>query len=499
VATVGDKVTDTIVNALGKGIEGAADKHKERLGALVKPLVQSYLASLPEDHPTKKALASFESNSSFTDILAWVIGFIPGIVMIVMALGEPYQEEGRQWAHSSNPLKIASPSTLVQAELLTRPTSPPIDEHLQKLGYGVTQRDIMRKALTRPLEDQAALAAAGRGLMGEAELNNALLRLGYTPQSVTALKALWFRLPPVQDLIRMAVKEAFTPEIAEKFGQYADLPAKFLDLAAKVGLNAEVAGWYWASHWELPSTTQGYEMLHRGVIKEEELDLLLRAQDVMPWWRDKLKAVAYSPLTRVDVRRMYHLGVLTEAQVVQAYKALGYDQANAEKLLEFTKAYYGPEDEDPEEEDREWTKSEILDGYRKGVITQAEARTALLEMGYNDAKISFYVAREEYKAVQTRKDAYVSRWKSLYVEGIASADEVSTGLQDVGVTSSEVNELLALWYLERLQKVAKPTRADLNRMLKKGIITESQWTQQMQMMGYAEQYIQWYLADAQGE
>jgi hypothetical protein len=240
-------------------------------------------------------------------------------------------------------------------------------------------------------------------------------------------------------------------------------------------------------------------MLHRGVIKEEELDLLLRAQDVMPWWRDKLKAIAFNPLTRVDVRRMYQLGVLDEPGVIRAYKELGYNDENSQRMLEFTKVYYGPEDETGEEEDRDWTKAEILDGYRKKIISTDQARTALREMSYNEAKIDFFLAREDLKAVQTRKEAYIDRWHSLYIEGIASADEVSNSLVDVGVTKAEVDELLPLWYLERIQRVAKPTRAELNRFLKKGIITETAWRQELQLMGYIDQYIEWYLADAQAE
>jgi hypothetical protein len=268
-----------------------------------------------------------------------------------------------------------------------------------------------------------------------------------------------------------------------------------VELAAQVGLSAEVAGWYWASHWELPSTSQGYEMLHRGVIKEEELDLLLRAQDVMPWWRDKLKAVAYSPLTRVDVRRMYQLGVITEAQVVQAYKDLGYNQANAEKLLEFTKVYYGPEDETGEEADREWTKAEILEGYRKKIITADQTRMALREMSYNETKIDFYLAREDLKAEQTRKEAYTDRWHSLYINGVASADDVTANLSALGLPTEEIDELLSLWHLERLQAVQRPTKAERTKWLKAGIITESTWTAEMQLDGYSDRYISWYLAE----
>ena len=34
-------------------------------------------------------------------------------------------------------------------------------------------------------------------------------------------------------------------------------------------------------------------MLHRGLINEGDLDLLLRSLDVMPYWRDRLKGIAY--------------------------------------------------------------------------------------------------------------------------------------------------------------------------------------------------------------
>ncbi|GAH79863.1 unnamed protein product, partial [marine sediment metagenome] len=74
--------------------------------------------------------------------------------------------------------------------------------------------------------------------------------------------------------------------------------------AGKKGLSKEWSERYWAAHWNLPSPQQGFEMLHRGVINVSELNMLLRALDVMPFWRDKLTAIAFRRLTRVDIRRM---------------------------------------------------------------------------------------------------------------------------------------------------------------------------------------------------
>ena len=494
-ATLGEKVTETIVTAIGRGLEGGADKHKARLGELVKPLVQEYLQTLPADHPMKSELSSFESNTGVMDIVAWVIGLIPGIVMMILALADPYAEEGRQWAASSNPNKLAPAAQQALAQIRGHGEELHTTNSLLRLGYATRQRDVFLAATRQLLPPDEVREATLRGIPFGESADAYLAKYGFTPAEISAMKALWQRIPPVQDLIRMAVREAFTPDIAEKFGQYADFPADVATYAAQQGLAAEWAKRYWAAHWDLPSVTQGFEMLHRGVINQETLDMLLRAQDVMPYWRDKLTAIAYNPLTRVDVRRMYHLEVLDDAGVTKAYRELGYSAENAARLLEFTKVYYGPEDEDPEEEDRAWTKAEILDGYRKRILTADQARTALREMGYPEDKANWYLAREDLKAAQSLKDAYVTRWRNLYINGVASADEVNTNLTALGMTEAELGELLPLWHLDKIMAVQRPTKAELTRWLKAGIITEAAWAAEMQLYGYSERHISWYLAE----
>jgi hypothetical protein len=146
-------------------------------------------------------------------------------------------------------------------------------------------------------------------------LDRELRKIGIHPSYNALYKELAYQIPPVADIITMAVREAFTPEIAARFGQYQDLPPDFVQWVGKKGLSREWAERYWAAHWSLPSPQQGFEMLHRNIISKEELQLLLRALDIMPFWRDKLIQSAYEPLTRIDTRRMYQLGVLNEPQV----------------------------------------------------------------------------------------------------------------------------------------------------------------------------------------
>jgi hypothetical protein len=514
-ATLGDKVTQTIVGAGAGAVNAVGNSIHANVKGDLAIYVAAELDKLPADHPLRPHVGDEGITSKLVDFVMSIGVYFIGILQSIWIIGEPVAEDTRAAVWASHMSRKLSVQELINAWKMGMLTDQQLDDGLRDRGYSPDKRralyDVYSKRLGEDdirrlaLRQYVSPAMQVRGVLGGEttlpgrpfDADKALEHAGYHVDDLGLVKAAWEFLPGVQDVIRMAVKEVFSPEIAAKFQQYADLPPKFVEMAAKQGLSAEVAGWYWAAHWDLPSTTQGYEMLHRGVIKEEELDLLLRAQDVMPWWRDKLKAIAYSPLTRVDVRRMYQLGVLDEPGVVQAYKNLGYNQANADKLLEFTKVYYGPEDETGEEADRDWTKAEILDGYRKKIITTDQARLALREMSYAEAKIDFFLAREDLKAVQTRKQAYLDRWHSLYINGIAGAQDVYTNLQALGITEGEIDELLPLWNLEQVQTVTRPTKAERLKWFKSGIISQATWESELRLDGYSDAYIAMYLADSQ--
>jgi hypothetical protein len=325
-----------------------------------------------------------------------------------------------------------------------------------------------------------------------------LHEIGWDDERIEVYKTLAHLIPGAADLIRMAVREVFTPEIVEKYGQMEDFPEDFKKWAEKVGLSEEWAKNYWAAHWDLPSVSQGFEMLHRGIISYDDLKTLLRTLDVMPYWRDKMIKMAYSPYTRVDVRRMYKEGVIDEAGVKRTYLDLGYDDEHAQNLTDFTiKTYARPEDavEDEEEKIRELTRADICDGYKRGLFTAAEATELLAKLAYTPESIQFYLDREDLKKDQSLRDAYATNYRQLFVIGLKDADTVISEMVALGFSAGEVNEYLRLWGVEKLRRVAKPSRTDLARFLKKEIITVETWRQSMADLGYGDKYIDWYLAD----
>jgi hypothetical protein len=222
----------------------------------------------------------------------------------------------------------------------------------------------------------------------------------------------------------------------------------------------------------------------------------------MPFWRDKLIKMAYAPYTRVDIRRMYKLGILDEKGVKQTYLDLGYDDEHATNLTKFTIAYYASPTTDEEDlvdeenaKNRDLTLADICNGYNRAMLTREEATTALAALGYNPTQIDFYLDYEDYKRDKDLKNAYTSNYHDLYVTGILDDADVKSALTTLGLGGAEVDQLLKLWYIERIRRAERPSRTDLNRFLRKEIITEERWQVEMAKLGYSDEYIGWYLQD----
>ncbi|GAI47954.1 unnamed protein product, partial [marine sediment metagenome] len=79
--------------------------------------------------------------------------------------------------------------------------------------------------LTKP-SSQDIIAYQLRREPALAGLAAELRKIGIHPNYHSLYRELAYVIPPVADIITMAVREAFTPEIAERFGQYEDYPVK---------------------------------------------------------------------------------------------------------------------------------------------------------------------------------------------------------------------------------------------------------------------------------
>ena len=324
--------------------------------------------------------------------------------------------------------------------------------------------------------------------LSEGDFKDRVSQFGYDEEQVNEIEKLTHRIPGPGDLISMAVREAFRPAIVSEYKYLAEFPDEFAEWMEKQGFDKEWAEKWWIAHWRLPSLTMAYDMFHRRIITEEDMERLFAVSDIAPFWRPKLKEAAYRPLTRVDVRRMYGLGVLDESAVYNSYLDLGYSPDNAAYMTEFTIKY-------TTETERDATKTDILRAYSEGVISRGTAKTYLIELGYSETWAEYYLELEDLKKERGLLSVEISLLKSQYIEGIISRTDVYEALGKWNLPDAQIRTLLASWDLAKERMITIPSVGQLEAFLKQEIISEGQYRELMEKRHYPPETVSYFLQE----
>lgn len=379
---------------------------------------------------------------------------------------------------------------LVQGELMHETE---IEKILDLISMGDIHPDYAQTyldaVLTKP-STQDIIAYELRQDNALANLDSQLRKVGVHPAFLDVYKTLALPIPPIADIITMAVREAFTPSIAAQFGQYEDYPSELTEWGKRKGLTEEWTQRYWAAHWSLPSPQQGFEMLHRGIIDNTTLNNLLRALDVMPFWRDKLTQIAFRPLTRVDVRRMYKEGVLDEKGVYDAYKQHGYSDDNAERMTEFTiKQTLASLSK--------FTSGDIVKAFSKRMIDRGTATSLLRDIGIRSEDASYIIGTAEYKREWEFVDDQIAGIRNLYKKRVYDENQARDNLAKLNLPADQINVLMQQWYYEKAEALdATWTTAQTIKFLKRELITQDRARQELNLLGYNDERANMYIKDA---
>ena len=365
--------------------------------------------------------------------------------------------------------------------------------NLQRAGLSEQKINQLVEIMHQPLPLIELIEAWRRELITTMQFDQALRENSLAPESIELVKELAYRLPPVQDLITMSVREVFSPEIAEEFGQFDDIPPAYLKWAKQAGLSEEWATNYWAAHWTLPSIQMGFEMLHRGVIDEDQLDKLMIALDIMPGWRDDLKAISYSPFTRVDIRRMYALGVLDREQVYNAYKDIGYNFEKAAQLTEFTIRYTEAQTKTVKTRERDLSKSDVIGLFNDGVIDKTTTINYLVELGYSQDEAFVLVTREEIQDERRERKEEINLIIDQAKIKVLSYEQAQDRLAALDLSPTESKKATNALVRATEARTRTPSKADLDNWLSLGLLSRNDYEEEMRALGYPDKYIDLYM------
>ncbi len=437
---------------------------------------------LPQN--VKSRLGDFKNDPTITNALilalysiAFDIGLLSGYILAV----------GKEASHRAN--KEIAPElpdigTLLSVYQRYDQDRKVVLEKARELGYDDKEIELFLKAIL-PMHDPYNLRDMFlRGIISKDEHDLRLYQQGWDTKQIEQIRSLYPYIPNPPDLVRMAVREAWAEDYAQKWGSDKDYPKEFEQWAGKQGMSPYWSQRFWRAHWEIPSSMQGFEMLQRGVITRPELEQLLKAMDIMPGWREKLLQISFLPLTRVDVRRMYQVGVLTREEVFQSYKELGYDNKNAERMTEFTVRYTS-------EAERDLTKADILAVYQRGMVDYESTKALLVNMGYDPNEADVLIAKIDYDLAKKEKDTILKNIAKAYKKGILSATDVYSRTSQIGMERIETERLILQWDLETQDSYTAISRIDLDKLFKAKKIDETTYRQELTNMLYAQKHIEW--------
>lgn len=324
-----------------------------------------------------------------------------------------------------------------------------------------------------------------RELMSTNNYYEVMSKLGYNEIYSKLINQVADYYPSPQDFIQFAVRETFDPAQVAANGYDKNFPTQIIPYAKKAGMSEEWLKHYWRAHWQLPSPQMGFDMLHRGEITEQQLRELLITADYAPGWIERLMNISYNTLTRVDARRLYADGVLTDETYKKELQAMGYDEHRAQLLLDWTKI-------DMRATDKDLTKTQMLDAYELGLNSREKTIEYLIAIGYDSDESDLILALEDRKKELDNIKASIETISYQYVKGRLPIAAVRTKFTDLGVPSNRLEYYITKAEQAKDKVVRLPSKEDLIKWYKANRIDENKFTSEMKLLGFAQEYIDLY-------
>ncbi len=411
-----------------------------------------------------------------------------GMMGLILGIYPPLLEGYQQFAFNLTPNKLPDLGTAVEMRYRKEIGDGAYKSIFKKSGIKNEYADNIYAMSKQLLSVGEYLTLWRRNEISDTELTDYLEKLRFNVDGIDLAKKVSEYFPSPADLVQFAVREVYSPAVVSKFGQMEDIPAKFITEAKRAGLPEEQANNFWAAHWALPGANQGFEMFHRNIINEEDLKMLLKSLDIMPFWRDMLIQLSYSPLTRVDVRRMHAMGILDDEGTEQAYKDRGYSPENAKNMLDFTKSYNA-------ESTTGLTRASMINAYKKKLVDRSEVIEVFEQFGYSPDTIEFWLDLADLELELEEIAEHEADLLRQYRLGAITLSDLRRELDYQDVPAEHVEKVIQKEVQAVSQKVKLPTKGDLTDWLKLQIIDETIYSDSMTALGYRTEDITFYLTE----
>jgi hypothetical protein len=483
------EVSQTIWSGFTEKVQEVADnieiKLQKKLGIFENEYFYNLLDKLIElkviDEETKKGIGSLISvfgQRAFFIAGLLILGLIKTFIAIFISATSGTLTKKLNSEHTPN---TPNPESVLRAAFLDPKMQGEVRRVMAENGLSKDDQDLMFVANYAVFDIGTVKDLFLRGFITDSEVKKYLDDLGFTPERQKLIGNLFEMLIPIQDVATWMSKEAFEEDQISIMGLDRELPQLFIDYAAKHGISSEDARRYWIAHWNQPGLDLMYRALHRRLISPEQLQTHMRTLEIPPYLRQVMTDIAYTPLTRVDIRRMYEDGVLNLEEVYNAYLDHGYNETNAALMTTWTQRYAEPNE-------KELTRSQIINLYIDGQLSRADTVSMLSRIGYPEHRAELIVVYAEYQEIKDLQNEQLANVELLYKENWIDKTAARQEMGRLELSPERISILIQ----KKTVATKMPSKTDFDKFLRNEIINETTYFKEMQKLGYSQRYIDMY-------
>ncbi len=320
---------------------------------------------------------------------------------------------------------------------------------------------------------------------------------GEIDQFVKAQKA----IPTLPDIVRMMVRDAADEDVALTFQYDKDFENKFTGVlktwAIANGVDFEIAKYYWRAHWEIPSPTQLYTILHRTnpddpqvpaglATLESEVKEALEVNDMAPGWVDRMTYISYHPITNSDGMRAYMIRSISDDEFTWVLRRNGYRYADAATLVRYYKKARKLRDVS---QAGGMSTRKVVRLYKNNQISRDEARKRLIDLEIDDEVIELALDGAVLESVDETRGRQVKAVQRKFSKWVVSEIDAAAELRRIGLDLDQTNRLLFEWTWLRERGERHLTAAQLCTLVRKGRIDVPTYVNGLQRLGYDSQAV----------
>jgi len=204
-------------------------------------------------------------------------------------------------------------------------------------------------------------------------------------------------------------------------------------------------------------------------------------------------------VTRVDLRRFHALGIYDEAQLLDGYKKMGFNETNAADMVKFTVAYNDSTRKGEKARERDLSKSDVIGMYNDGVLDADATRGYLIQLGYDEAEATVLIEREDIQEMRRDRKADITNIIDQAKIKALTYEEAQDRLAALDLTRTETNKALASLARVSQTRTRTPSKSDLDDWLSLNLITEGDYAEELRTLGFADRYVALYVEATSAE